>query len=77
MKVSETGRFNLDQKIKANEVAQNVENIDPECKTNFAGSTETFCLSASNDATSKEDQKFSENQDLSQEKSQKISKGTK
>ena len=73
MKVSETGRFNLDQKIKANEVA----NIDPECKTNFAGSTETFCLSASNDATSKEDQKFSENQDLSQEKSQKFSRGTR
>lgn len=55
MKVSETGRFNLDQKIKANEVPLNVENIDPECKTNFVGSTETFCLSASNDATSKGD----------------------
>ena len=70
MKGSETGRFNLDQKVSTQEVALNVKNLDPECKTNFAGSTETFCLSASNDATSKEDQKFSENQvDLSQGRS--------
>ena len=70
MKWSETGRFNLDQKVSTQEVALNVKNLDPECKTNFAGSTETFCLSASNDATSKEDQKFSENQvELSQGRS--------
>ena len=70
MKGSETGRFNLDQKVSTQEVALNVKNLDPECKTNFAGSTETFCLSASNDATSKEDQKFSENQvELSQGRS--------
>ena len=70
MKWSETGRFNLDQKVSTQEAALNVKNLDPECKTNFAGSTETFCLSASNDATSKEDQKFSENQvELSQGRS--------
>ena len=49
MKISETGRFNFDHNINAQEVELNVENLD----NNFAGSTETFCLSASNDATSK------------------------
>ena len=74
MKISETGRFNFDHNINAQEVELNVENLD----NNFAGSTETFCLSASNDATSKGEQKFSENQiDFSQAKNIKISQCNK